>query len=304
MRREIISGDQVHLPQAIPDLPRGWEGAFVFDPNSEQIPSGHPSQDLIAWLISNQWALLMVLDGASKGKPGSPSANYDSGPVTIRFAEEAMRFAGPLIEAGTPFKLSEMHYHAGRAIKQARDNEDTMPEGGLVGVSSLLLPDGWSQTHHFGDPHNAESTNTNNPDYLAVPEALWPENVARDLYLAHRERVRASTAEWPLFDPENKWLERMLIPSRNDRQSGNVTHHASTVHGLHRSYEDHRTQLPSKGSLVRATDGLGLYPNLEAFQRGSARTIQALLEQIYMFGKTGSEDNIAGVAARWNPENV
>ena len=166
----IISGDEVHLPQGLPGLPKGWEGAFVFDPNLEN--TAHPSEDVLAWLISNQWALLMVLDGVTKGKPGSPSANYNSGPVAIRFAKEAMTYARPHLEASTSFDLWQMHEHAGSRIQSARQSEETMPEGGLVGVSTLLLPDGQVRMHRFGDPEPALSTDPQNPERLEVPKEL------------------------------------------------------------------------------------------------------------------------------------
>lgn len=286
----IISGDQTLLPHILPEFLKGWEATAVFDPNLEV--AQHPSEDVMAWIIANGAALLMIVDGVSKTEGHSITGTYNSGPVAHHFVEQSFAFARPHLDAQTAFELWQMHEHAGKAIQAARS---TLGDGGLVGVSALLFPDGRIQIHRFGDTEQALAMNPEKPDELVVPEALLPENRARDIYLGVKKLVAEGQATWagPFGQTQETLFRNVLLP-KGDQHI--LSRHASTAHGLRSEDIDFSSVIPIGGRALLGTDGLGIFSNLESFQNKGNRTLLEFLRLVYMYGKTESRDNITGLA--------
>ena len=132
--RRIFSGDEAYLPQSIPNLPEGWEGAFVFDPNLDA--TAHPSEDVLAWLITKRWALLISLDGISAAlDPKAGNHGFVSRPVAEHFAQAALEHAEKKLKDPRDFSLQEMHHIGGTAIQKTFMSGD-IPKGGLVGINN------------------------------------------------------------------------------------------------------------------------------------------------------------------------
>ncbi|QQR55241.1 hypothetical protein IPG41_01625 [Candidatus Peregrinibacteria bacterium] len=269
--QEIIFGDRMCPVKALP-LPEGYKGAVYLNPNIEI--SGHSNDDVVACASGSRAALLIVFDGISTGKPGKPTYGFESGPVAKYAAEIGLAYAKAHLAAGRAFSLQEMHRHIGEAVKTAFI-QNTLPKGGLVGVSALLLPNGVIHVHRFGDAEIALSGV--NGGRFWVPNELLPQNMALRRY---QEDGDIS-------------IDQVLIP---ERKGAPITNFILTSRGLSNPEgPDWIHRLAAGQRFIMGSDGLMIYDQLKALHetKGDA---QQLLSEVANHANRFSTDNISGFA--------